>query len=81
MYNPVVQDHTGNVTFQISVEAKGGNGVYQYTYNNNPTSKTKFIDIAWEKGTRLIGTVTVTSGDGQSTDAVVDISTGDLTCP
>ena len=70
----------GNVTFQISVEAKGGNGVYQYTYNST-TSKSKFIDIAWEKGTRLLGTVTVTSGDGQSFDVVLNISVADLTCP
>ena len=69
----------GNVTFQISVEAKGGNGVYQYTYNST-TSKNKFIDMTWEKGTRLLGTVTVTSGDGQSFDVVLNINIADLTC-
>ena len=58
----------------------GGNGIYQYTYNGT-TSKDKFIDIAWEKGTRLLGTVTVTSGDGQSFDAVLNINIADLNCP
>jgi hypothetical protein len=73
-------DKPGNVIIQISVEAKGGNGVYLYAYEGT-ASKTKFIDIAWEKGTRLIGEATVKSGDGQSIKVVVDINTGDLTCP
>ena len=72
-------DKPGNVDIQISIEAKGGNGVYQYAYEGT-ASKTKFIDIQWEKGTRLIGKATVTSGDGQSIDVVVNISTNDLTC-
>ena len=70
----------GNVIIQISVEAQGGNGVYLYAYEGT-ASKTKFIDIQWEKGTRLIGEATVKSGDGQSINVVGDISTGDLTCP
>ena len=73
-------DKPGNVTVQISVEATGGNGVYKY-FNQGVEEPDKFIDIAWERGTRLIGKVMVTSGDGQTVEKEYDVSTGSLDCP
>lgn len=73
-------DKPGNVVVQISVEATGGSGDYKYAYQGAEQTS-KFIDITWEKGTRLIGKVTVTSGDGQTIDKEFDVNTGKLTCP
>ena len=70
----------GNVVIQISVEASGGNGVYKYFYKG-VEQKSKFIDINFEQGTRLIDEVTVTSGDGQSLKHKFDIDTKTLNCP
>lgn len=72
-------DKPGNVVVQISIEAVGGNGVYRY-FNQGVKSASKFIDIRWERGTRLIGTVTVISGDGQTVDKEYDIAIGELEC-
>jgi hypothetical protein len=69
----------GNVIVQISIEAAGGNGRYRY-FNQGVESTSKFIDIVWERGTRLIGTVTVISGDGQIAEKEYDIVTGELEC-
>ena len=73
-------DKPGRVIVQISVEASGGNGRYRYFYQDKE-SPTKFIEVTGEKGTRLIGEVHVTSGDGQDLKKEFDIATGDLTCP
>ncbi len=73
-------DKPGKVIIQISVEVTGGNGVYQYFDNDGVKWPTKFIDVPGERGTPLIGKVTVTSGDGQSIEKEYDISPGDLTC-
>ena len=68
-----------NLLITISVEATGGNGVYRYLHRS-VEEPDKFIDITWERGTRLIGEVTVTSGDGQSITKEYDFATGDLVC-
>ena len=70
----------GRVIVQISVEASGGNGRYRYIYQDKE-SPTKFIDVIGEKGTRLIGEVKVTSGDGQEIKKEFDIAANQLTCP
>jgi hypothetical protein len=70
----------GNVVIQISVEARGGNGVYTYLHKG-VEQQSKFIDINFEQGTRLIDEVTVTSGDGQSLKHKFDIDTKTLNCP
>jgi hypothetical protein len=58
-------DKPDNVVITISVEATGGNGVYRY-FHQGAEEPDKFIDVEWGENTRLIGEVTVTSGDGQS---------------
>jgi hypothetical protein len=70
----------GQVIVQISVEASGGNGRYRYFYQDK-ASPTNFIDVIGEKGTRLIGEVKVTSGDGQELKKEFDIAIGKLNCP
>jgi hypothetical protein len=70
----------GRVIVQISVEASGGNGRYRYFYQNRE-SPAKFIEVTGEKGTRLIGEVKVTSGDGQEIKKEFDIAANQLTCP
>jgi hypothetical protein len=70
----------GGVIVQISVEASGGNGRYRYFYQDKE-SPTKFIEVIGEKGTRLIGEVKVTSGDGQELKKEFDIAISQLTCP
>ncbi len=65
---------------QISIEASGGNGRYQYFYQDKEYP-TKFIDIIGEKGTRIIDEVKVTSGDGQELTKQFDIAVSQLTCP
>jgi hypothetical protein len=70
----------GGIVIQISVEARGGNGVYKYFNNEGVQQKTKFIDISWEMGSRLLGKVTVTSGDGQTVEKEYSISPGELRC-
>lgn len=69
----------GNVTVQISIESTGGNGEYQY-FNQGVESISKFVDILWERGSRLIGVVKVVSGDGQSIEKQYDIPVGELNC-
>lgn len=69
----------GNVVVRISIEASGGSGDYHY-FNEGVESVGKFIDITWERGTRLIGTVRITSRDGQSVKKEYDIPIGELTC-
>lgn len=73
-------DKPGRVIVQISVEASGGSGNYQYYYENK-TSPTKFIEVVGERGTRAIGEVHITSGDGQELKKGFDIGISDLTCP
>jgi len=68
-----------NVVITISVEATGGNGAYRY-YHRDVEEPDKFIDIEWGKNTRLNGSVTVTSGDGQSLAKEYDIRPSDH-CP
>lgn len=70
----------GRVLVQISVEASGGSGRYRYFYQDKE-SPTKFIEVIGEKGTRLIGEVKVTSGDGQELTKEFDIAVNQLTCP
>jgi len=70
----------GGIVIQISVEATGGNGVYKYYNNEGVQQQTKFIDISWEMGSRLLGKVTVTSGDGQTVEKEYSISPGELRC-
>jgi hypothetical protein len=70
----------GQVIVQISVEANGGNGRYRYFYQDK-ASPTNFIDVIGEKGTRLIGEVKITSGDGQELKKEFDIAVGKLNCP
>ncbi len=69
----------GNVIVQIAIEATGGNGVFYY-FNEGVESPTKFVDIAWERGTLLVGNVRVVSGDGQSLKKDYNIPTGELIC-
>jgi hypothetical protein len=69
----------GNVNVKLSIEAAGGNGVYHYFFQGIE-SPGKFIDILWEKGTRMIGKVTVTSGDGQQINKTYDIDLKELIC-
>ncbi len=73
-------DKPGGVIVQISIEATGGNGRYRYFYLDKEYP-TKFIDVPGEKGTRLIGEVVVTSGDGQQIKKEFDIAISQLTCP
>jgi hypothetical protein len=68
----------GNVVITISVEATGGNGVYRY-FHQGVEEPDKFIDVEWEKGSRLIGEVTVTSA-GQSLTKEYDYLPDDY-CP
>jgi hypothetical protein len=70
----------GRIVVQISVEAGGGNGRYRYFYQDKE-SPTKFIEVIGEKGTRIIGEVKVTSGDGQEIKKEFDIAASELTCP
>ena len=72
-------DKPGQVIIQISVEATGGNGVYQYFYQGKE-QPSKFIDVIGERGTRVIGYVDVQSG-GQTLKKTFNISVADLTCP
>ena len=72
-------DKPGNIVVTISVEATGGNGVYRY-FHRDVEEPDKFIDIAIEQGTRLIGRVVVTSGDGQTLDKEYDFQTTNLEC-
>lgn len=69
----------GNLTIQISIETTGGNGEYHY-YNQGVEAISRFVDILWERGSRLIGTVKVVSGDGQTVEKQYDIPTSELTC-
>lgn len=73
-------DKPGRVIVQISVEASGGNGKYRYYYQDKE-SPNKFIDVVGEKGTRAIGEVRLTSGDGQELTKEFDIGIGELNCP
>jgi hypothetical protein len=73
-------DKPGRIIVQISVEASGGNGRYRYFYQDKE-SPTKFIEVIGEKGTRIIGEVTVASGDGQEIKKEFDIAANQLTCP
>ncbi|CAG0936297.1 hypothetical protein TFLX_05165 [Thermoflexales bacterium] len=73
-------DKPGRVTVQISIEASGGNGRYRYFYQDKEYP-TKFIEVTGEKGTRIIGAVKITSGDGQELTKEFDIAVGQLTCP
>jgi hypothetical protein len=73
-------DKPGNVIVQISVEATGGNGVYAYVYQDISTTD-KFIEIPWELGSRLLGKVTVNSGDGQSVIVELNVDLKDYECP
>jgi hypothetical protein len=73
-------DKPGRIIVQISVEASGGNGRYRYFYQNKE-SPTKFIEVPGEKGTRLVGEVKVTSGDGQEITQEFDVAPGQLICP
>jgi hypothetical protein len=70
----------GRIIVQISVEASGGNGRYRYFYQDKE-SPTKFIEVPGEKGTRVIGEVKVTSGDGQEIKQEFDVAPGQLNCP
>ena len=70
----------GRVIVQISIEASGGSGTYRYFYQDKEFP-TKFIDVIGEKGTRSIGEVVVTSGDGQEFRKEFDIGIGGLSCP
>jgi hypothetical protein len=70
----------GRVIVQISVEASGGNGKYRYSYQDKE-SPTKFIQVVGERGTRAIGEVRITSGDGQELKKPFDIGIGGLSCP
>ncbi len=65
---------------QLSVEVSGGNGRYRYFYQDQP-SPTSFVDVIGEKGTRLIGELKITSGDGQELKKTFDFATGQLNCP
>jgi hypothetical protein len=69
------------IIIQISIEARGGNGVYKYFDNEGVQHSSKFIDISWAKGSALIGKVTVTSGDGQTVEKEYFISLAELKCP
>ena len=69
----------GNVIVQISIEATGGNGDFHY-FIEGVESPTKFVDITWERGSLLIGTVRVLSGDGQTVKKEYNIPIGELTC-
>jgi hypothetical protein len=71
----------GGITIEISIEAKGGNGVYEYFDNEGVQHSSKFIDISWAKGSALIGKVTVTSGDGQTVEKEYFISPAEAKCP
>jgi hypothetical protein len=71
----------GGVIIEISIEAKGGNGVYKYFDNEGVQHSSKFIDIRWAKGSALIGKVTVTSGDGQTVEKEYFISLAEAKCP
>jgi hypothetical protein len=73
-------DKPGRVVVQISAEATGGNGKYRYYYLDKEFP-TKFIDVVGEKGTRAIGEVRITSGDGQELKKEFDIGIGGLSCP
>jgi hypothetical protein len=73
-------DKPGRVMVQISIEASGGNGKYRYFYQDKE-SPTKFIDVVGERGTRAIGEVRITSGDGQELNKEFDIGIGGLNCP
>jgi hypothetical protein len=73
-------DKPGRVVVKISAEASGGNGKYRYYYLDKE-SPTKFIEVVGEKGTRAIGEVRVTSGDGQELKKAFDIGIGGLSCP
>ena len=73
-------DKPGQITIQISIEASGGNGVYHYVYQDKEMPG-KFIDVLGERGTRVVGFVTLNSGDGQTLKKTFDISAADLNCP
>jgi hypothetical protein len=69
------------VIIAISIEARGGNGIYKYFDNEGVQHSSKFIDISWAKGSALIGKVTVTSGDGQTVEKEYYINLAESKCP
>jgi hypothetical protein len=73
-------DKPGLVRIQISIEVTGGNGVYQYFDNDSKLWPAKFMDVTGELGTASIGSVKVTSGDGQTIEKEYYIQPNDLKC-
>jgi hypothetical protein len=72
-------DKPGNAAITISIEAQGGNGVYQYIVNGAEEDD-KFFDVEIELGTAITGRVIVASGDGQTLEKELFFSTTGLEC-
>lgn len=71
-------DKPGNAAITISIEANGGNGIYQYIYENT-TLPGKFFDIERELGTSVNGKATVVSGN-QTLEKEFYFQTTNLEC-
>ena len=55
-------DKPGNLKISISIEARGGNGIYQYFYEGAQLPG-KFFDVERELGNSINGKATVVSGN------------------
>jgi len=69
----------GNAFISISIEARGGNGVYRY-FHEAVELQNKFFEVERELGTSVNGDVTVISGDGQSLEKEYFFATTNLEC-
>ncbi len=69
----------GGVILKMRFDATGGNGVYTYYRENQQVQRT--FDRPATKGTAVIDSYRVDSGDGQSVDRKVRFSGADFGCP
>ena len=53
----------------------------KFHHHGSNAGRIDWVEVAGEKGTRLIGEVKVTSGDGQEIKKEFDIALSQLTCP
>jgi hypothetical protein len=69
----------GGVILKMRLDATGGNGVYTYYRENQPTTRT--FERPATKGTAVIDSYRVESGDGQSVDKKERFTGAQFGCP